>query len=54
MKVPVNLSLLHYLPSPDLNPMETVYNYLKTNHHANRFFETLDDVRVNIQHGWRL
>lgn len=54
LKVPANLSLLHLPPySPELNPMENVYNYLKTNHHANRFFETLEDVKANVQQAWQ-
>ena len=41
LKIPSNLSLLHLPPySPELNPMENVYNYLKSNYLSNRVFET--------------
>ena len=50
LKVPANLSLLHLPPySPELNPMGNVYNHLKTNYHANRFFETLEDVSGEVK-----
>ena len=33
--------------------MENVYNYLKTNHHANRFYEILEDVKANVRLTWQ-
>ena len=52
--IPSNVSLLHLPPySPELNPMETVYNHLKSNFHANRVFETIDDLKANTQRAWQ-
>ena len=33
--------------------METVYNYLKSNFHANKVFETIDDLKANTQRAWQ-
>ena len=27
--------------------------HLKTNYHANRFFETLEDVKANVRQAWQ-
>lgn len=52
---PSNLSLLHLPPySPELNPMENVYNYQKSTFHANRVFETLEEIRDNTQSAWKV
>lgn len=41
LKVPDNISLLPLPPySPELNPVENVWQYLRQNHLANRVFET--------------
>ena len=54
LKVPANLSLLHIPPcSPELNPMENVYNFLKSNHHAKRVFGTLEEVKANVRKAWQ-
>ena len=33
--------------------MENVYNYLKSTFHANRVFETLEEIRDNTQRAWK-
>ena len=41
LKVPDNISLLHLPPySPELNPVENVWQYLRQNSLSNRVFET--------------
>ena len=53
LNVPSNLTLLHLPPySPELNPMENVYNYLKATCHANQVFENLEDVKANVRRAW--
>jgi transposase len=45
LQVPRNISVLLLPPySPELNPQENVWNYLRQNYLANRVFETYDAV----------
>lgn len=45
LRVPDNISLLHLPPySPELNPVENVWQFLRQNHLANRVWETYDDI----------
>jgi hypothetical protein len=45
LKVPQNITLLHLPPySPELNPVENVWAYLRSNKLSNRVFETYDAV----------
>jgi len=45
LRLPDNISLLH-LPSysPELNPVENVWQYLKQNYLSNRVFDTYEDI----------
>jgi len=45
LKVPKNLTII-LLPSrsPELNPVENVWQYLRANWLSNRVFETYDDI----------
>ena len=45
LRVPENITL-HFLPpySPDLNPVETLWLFIKTNYLCNRIFGTLEEV----------
>ena len=53
LEIPANISLLHLPPySPELNPMENVFAFLKGNSLANRVFPTADDVRSAITSAW--
>ena len=45
LRVPANISLLLLPPySPELNPQENVWQYLRQNYLANRVFETYDAI----------
>jgi transposase len=45
LKVPENISLLHLPPySPELNPVETVWAYLRSNKLSNRVFDSYDAI----------
>lgn len=45
LKVPDNISLLKLPPySPELNPQENVWQYLRQNHLSNRVFDTYDAI----------
>ena len=42
---PHNISLLHLPPySPELNPVENIWQYLKQNYLSNRVYDTYDDI----------
>lgn len=53
LRVPSNISLLH-LPaySPELNPQENVWQYLRQNQLANRGYENYDDIVKACCHAW--
>jgi len=45
LKVPENISLLHLPPySPELNPVENVWDYLRANKLSNSVFDTYDTI----------
>ena len=45
LRVPKNLSLLHLPPySPELNPAENIWQFLRQNHLSNRVFESYTDI----------
>ena len=45
LQVPTNISLLHLPPySPELNPVENVWAYLRANKLSNRVYPTYDAV----------
>jgi hypothetical protein len=52
-EVPENISLLH-LPSysPELNPQENIWQYLRQNYLANRVFETYEAIADACCHAW--
>ena len=53
LEVPANISLLRLPPySPELNPMENVFAFLKGNFLANRIFATVEEVRDSIANAW--
>ena len=45
LKLPKNMTLI-FLPSrsPELNPVENIWQYLRANWLSNRIFETYDDI----------
>jgi len=45
LKLPNNISLLPLPPySPELNPVENIWQYMRQNHLANRVFDTYSDI----------
>ena len=53
LRVPDNITLLHLPPySPELNPVETVWAYLRSNTLSNRVFDTYDDVATACCNAW--
>jgi len=45
LRVPGNITLLHLPPySPELNPVETVWEYLRANKLSNSVFDTYDII----------
>jgi transposase len=45
LRVPANITLLHLPPySPELNPVENVWAFLRANKLSNRVFDTYDDI----------
>ena len=53
LAIPNNISLLFLPPySPELNPMENVFEFLKSSQLANRVFQTVEDVRIAVRRAW--
>ena len=52
--MPKNISLI-FLPSrsPELNPVENIWQYLRSNWLSNRVFETHDDIIDAASDAWR-
>jgi transposase len=54
LRVPDNITLLHLPPySPELNPVENVWAYLRSNKLSNRIFETYEDIVDACCDAWR-
>jgi transposase len=53
LEVPANLTLLSLPPySPELNPMENVWDYLRQNKLCARVWDTYDDIGDACRHAW--
>ena len=53
LRVPDNISLLPLPPySPELNPQENVWQYLRQNYLSNRVYETYDAIVDACCHAW--
>jgi transposase len=53
LKVPRNITLLHLPPySPELNPIERVWSYLKGHYLSNRVYLDYDDLFEAVKHAW--
>ena len=53
LEIPTNISLLFLPPySPELNPMENVFEFLKSSQLANRVFQTVEDVKLAVRKAW--
>lgn len=53
LKVPANMTIVH-LPSysPELNPHENIWEYLKNNFLSNKVFKDTEDIIDNCCHAW--
>ena len=53
LKVPENMTLI-YLPaySPELNPVENLWHYLRSHHWSNRYYKDMTSVEEAAQQGW--
>ena len=53
LKIPASAAPLRLPPySPELNPAETVFQFLKSRHFANQVFETADAVKEKVGAVW--
>ena len=53
LKAPSNISILHLPPySPELNPQEGIWQYLKDTFLSNRVFKDIDDITDACCHAW--
>ena len=53
LQVPSNISLLHLPPtSPELNPTENIWQYLRQSYLSNRVFRDYDDVVEAASSAW--
>jgi len=54
LNVPANVTLVHLPPkSPQLNPVENLWHYLRSHHWSNRFYKTWQDLREAAADAWR-
>jgi len=54
LRVPANVTLLHLPPkSPELNPAENLWHYLRSHYWSNRLYKTWDDLKEAAIDGWR-
>jgi transposase len=54
LKVPENISLIHLPPkSPELNPVENLWHYLRSHHWSNRLYRTWEELRDAAADAWR-
>ena len=53
LNVPANITLLPLPPrSPELNPVENVWQFLRDNHLSNRVFKSYDDIVAHCCSAW--
>ena len=54
LAVPANVTLIHLPPkSPELNPAENLWHYLRSHFWSNRFYKTWEDLKMAAIDGWR-
>jgi transposase len=54
LKVPANVTLIHLPPkSPQLNPTENLWHYLRSHYWSNRHYKTWDDLKQAAVDAWR-
>ena len=53
LRIPDNISLLHLPPySPELNPAENIWQFMRQNHLSNRVYDSYDDIIDASCHSW--
>ena len=53
LDVPQNITLMHLPPySPELNPVERVWAYVKSHYLSNRVYEDYQDLFESSTHAW--
>jgi transposase len=51
---PANITLLQLPPySPELNPVENLWHYLRSHHWSNRKYDTVEDLLEAAETAWR-
>jgi transposase len=54
LRVPANVTLIHLPPkSPELNPAENLWHYLRSHYWSNRFYKTWEDLNAAAVEAWR-
>jgi transposase len=54
LKVPANVTLVHLPPkSPELNPAENLWHYLRSHYWSNRLYETWEALKAAAVEAWR-
>ena len=54
LEVPPNVTLVHLPPkSPELNPVENLWHYLRSHYWANRLYKTWDELKAAAVEAWR-
>jgi len=54
LAVPPNVTLIHLPPkSPELNPAENLWHYLRSHFWSNRLYKTWEDLKAAAIDGWR-
>lgn len=54
LRVPENVTLLHLPPkSPELNPAENLWHYLRSHYWSNRLYKNWEELRTAATDAWR-
>ena len=54
VKIPANVTLIPLPPySPQLNPVEKLWQYLRTHYWSNRIYEDYDALRMAVVEAWQ-
>jgi transposase len=54
LKIPANVTLIHLPPkSPELNPSENLWNYMRSHYWSNRLYKTWEDLKSAATEAWR-
>jgi transposase len=55
VRVPTNITLVQLPPySPELNPIENLWHYLRSHHWSNRFYASYDELFDAALFAWRV